>query len=281
MSADDRGQLLDRADPGGPAPAVEPTRGGRTRLRGVIEPALPVFAVVLLLAAWWGVKIGFGLDTFVLPSPLDVARSFVEEGEALFSNGLTTLWETVAGFLLAVAIAVPLGVGLAYSWIMDRMFSPVLFGFNAVPKIAVAPLLVVWMGFGQLPKIVMVVLVCFFPIVLSTAAGMRETPVETLELIRSLKATWLQEFLKVRLPAALPHIFVGLKVAISLAVIGAVIGEFVGATSGLGYLIVASGGSADTPLAFASLAVLAGISIVLFYGLRALERWLVPWADTG
>lgn len=277
MSADGSGRIL-QAELGESADAVEPPEARRSRPRRALEPALPIVATVLLLAAWWGIKAAFGLDTFVLPSPGDVARSIVEEWEALLSNGLTTLWETLAGFILAVVIAVPLGVSLAYSWIMDRMFSPILFGFNAVPKIAIAPLLVVWMGFGQLPKVVMVVLVCFFPIVLSTAAGMRQTPEEIRELIRSLKATWLQEFLKVRLPAALPHIFVGLKVAISLAVIGAVIGEFVGATSGLGYLIVASGGSADTPLAFAALAALAAISVALFYSLRALEKWLVPWA---
>jgi NitT/TauT family transport system permease protein len=134
------------------------------------------------------------------------------------------------------------------------------------------------MGFGAGPKVVMVVLLCVFPIVLSTATGLKSTAAELEELIRSMTATEFQAFRKVRLPAALPHVFVGLKVGISLAVIGAVIGEFVGATRGLGYVIVASGQNADTTLAFASIAILAVMSVVLFYLLVLIERLLVPWA---
>jgi NitT/TauT family transport system permease protein len=134
------------------------------------------------------------------------------------------------------------------------------------------------MGFGSGPKIAMVVLICFFPIVISTATGLKSTPPELVDLIRSLSASPLQQFLKVRFPAALPFVFVGLKVAISLAVIGAVVGEFVGATEGLGYLIVASGQNANTSLAFASIVLLSLMSILLFYALVVAERILVPWA---
>jgi NitT/TauT family transport system permease protein len=240
---------------------------------------LPLVGTLLLLAAWWVVKVVTGWNEFILPSPVDVVTTIVEKWDIMIDNTWITIWETVGGFLLAVVIGVPIGVALAYSWVFDRMFSPILFGVNAVPKIAVAPLLVIWMGFGVLPKIVMVVLLCFFPIVLSTAAGIKSTPVELRELIRSLEASAWQAFRKVRLPSAFPHLFVGLKLAISLAVIGSVIGEFVGATKGLGYLIVISGGTADTSLAFAALVFLALISIALFYLLTALEGWLVPWAE--
>ena len=256
-----------------PDPAVS-----RMRSRTAVI-VLPLVGTVVLVGAWWLIKIVTGWNEFILPSPADVVTTVVDRWDIMLSNTWITLWETVGGFLLAVVIGVPLGVALAYSWIFDRMFSPILFGFNAVPKIAVAPLLVIWMGFGILPKVVMVVLLCFFPIVLSTAAGIKSTPEELRELIRSLEATPFQAFRKVRLPSAFPHMFVGLKLAISLAVIGAVIGEFVGATKGLGYLIVISGGTADTSLAFAALAVLAVISIALYYALTALERWLVPWAE--
>lgn len=259
--------------------AAEPDRGRRRRPSRLVTVVLPLVGTLFLFGAWWGLKVITGWNTFILPSPPDVATTIVDRWDIMMSNTWVTLWETVAGFLLAVVIGVPLGVALAYSWIFDRMFSPILFGFNAVPKIAVAPLLVIWMGFGLLPKVVMVVLLCFFPIVLSTAAGVKSTPEELRELIRSLEATPFQAFRKVRLPSALPHLFVGLKLAISLAVIGAVIGEFVGATKGLGYLIVISGGTADTSLAFAALAFLAVISIALYYTLLALERWLVPWAE--
>jgi NitT/TauT family transport system permease protein len=134
------------------------------------------------------------------------------------------------------------------------------------------------MGFGAGPKIAMVVLICFFPIVISTATGLKSTPVEFVDLARSLSASQLQQFVKVRFPAALPYVFVGLKVAITLAVIGSVVGEFVGATEGLGYVIVASGQNANTSLAFAAIVLLSLLSIVLFYALVLAERLLVPWA---
>jgi NitT/TauT family transport system permease protein len=153
-----------------------------------------------------------------------------------------------------------------------------LVALNAVPKLALAPILVLWMGFGSGPKVVMVLLICIFPIILSTATGIKATPRELRELIHSLSASEWQAFRTVRFPAALPHVFVGLKVAISLAVVGAVIGEFVGASHGLGYVIVASGQNADTSLAFASITLLAILSIVLFYLLVALERLVIPWA---
>lgn len=259
------------------APASAPVGGGRGRR--VWAVTLPLLGTLVLLAAWWWLKIVNGWDAFILPSPVDVVVTLADRWSLVLRHTWVTLGETVAGFLLAVAVAVPVGVALAYSWVFDRMFSPILFGFNAVPKVAVAPLLVIWMGFGQMPKIAMVVLVSFFPIVLSTAAGLKSTEEELRELVRSLGASAWQAFVKVRLPSALPHIFVGLKVAISLAVIGAVIGEFVGAREGLGYLILISGGTADTTLAFAALVMLAAISVALFYVLLALERVIVPWAE--
>lgn len=261
------------------ATAETPDAGqGRSRSR-VWKVILPLVGTLLLLGAWWLIKVITGWSEFILPSPVDVVNTIVEEWDLLLENTWLTIFETILGFLLAVVIGAPIGIALAYWWVFDRMTSPILFGFNAIPKIAIAPLLVIWMGFGALPKIVMAVLLCFFPVVLSMAAGIKSTPEELRELIRSLEATPFQAFLKVRLPSALPHLFVGLKLAISLAVIGAVIGEFVGATEGLGYLIVVSGGTADTSMAFAALVFLAVISIVLYYALVALENWLVPWDE--
>jgi NitT/TauT family transport system permease protein len=144
--------------------------------------------------------------------------------------------------------------------------------------VALAPLLVVWLGFGPKPKIVMVVLISFFPIVVATMAGLTSTPVELSELGRSLSASWWQMFVKVRMRWALPQVFVGLKVAISLAVVGAIVAEIANPGQGLGSVIVLSGSSADTPLAFASITLLALISVTLFYAIVALERLLLPWA---
>lgn len=255
----------------------------RSRLRvngdSVGNILLPGVGLVGILAVWWFITAAFGIDKFLVPSPKDVVDAFAQNPEYILQQTWVTLLETIEGFLLAIAIGVPIAMAIAGSRLLERTVYPLLLAINAVPKVAIAPILVIWMGFGQAPKIVMVVLLCFFPIVLSTASGLRSTPSELVELAQSLDAGPLKTFVKFRFPFALAQIFVGLKTAISLAVIGAVIAEFVGADAGLGFLIVQSGASANTPLAFASMALLALISIVLFYGLVALEKKALPWAE--
>ncbi len=254
---------------------VPPPRRGRRLAADVL---LPLATFVALLGVWWLAKLVFGWEKFIVPSPADVADALWENRSLLPGQFWTTLAETLQGFALAIAIGIPLAVGIAYSRFLERTIYPVLLTINAVPKVAIAPILVIWLGFGQGPKVAMVFLISFFPIVLSTATGLAATPPELAELARSISASRFQGFVKVRFPFALPHVFIGLKVGISLAVIGAVIGEFVGASRGLGYIIIASGGNANTSLAFAAIVLLAVMSIGLFYALVALERLLIPWA---
>ncbi|NKE61164.1 ABC transporter permease [Lentzea sp. PSKA42] len=244
-----------------------------------MKVALPALGLLAIIGLWWLATIVFGIEAFLVPSPADVVSSFLELPGYLLEQTLITLWEAVSGFALAVVIGVPLALLIVGSKIVERMFYPLLVALNAVPKVAIAPIVVVWFGFGIESKVLMVVLVCIFPVVISTVSGMKSTPHELVELFRSLDATRTQEFFKLRLRHALPQVFVGLKVAITLAVIGAVIGEFVGARAGLGYVIYASGASADTSLAFAAMALLAIISVALFYGLTYAERKLLPWAE--
>ena len=240
--------------------------------------ALPAVALACAIAAWWLAKLAFGWESFILPSPAQVLETMWRERSFLPYETWVTLLETIEGFVLAIVVGIPIAVAIAYSSTLERSVYPLLVAMNAVPKLALAPILVLWMGFGTGPKVLMVLLICVFPIVLSTATGIKATPRELLELVRALSASEWQAFRKVRFPAALPHVFVGLKVAVSLAVVGAVIGEFVGATHGLGYVIIASGQNADTPLAFAAIALLAIMSVLLFYLLVALERLVIPWA---
>lgn len=246
--------------------------------RGVAGWLLPLATLALLIVAWHVATRIFDWPRWLVPSPVDVWNALREEREILPGHFGRTLYETLAGFGLAILGGIPLAVAIAYSRFLERTIYPVLLALNAVPKIAIAPILILWMGFGVGPKVVVTLLLCIFPIVISTATGLRSTPPELVELVRSLDASPLQSFVKLRFPASLPHVFVGLKVAISLAVIGAVIGEFVGAEKGLGYVIIASGGNVNTSLAFAAMVLLALMSIVLFYALVALERLLVPWA---
>ena len=240
---------------------------------------LPIIGLIGAIALWWLATIVFSIEPVLLPSPGDVISKFSEQPVYLLKETGVSLLETIEGFVLAIVIGVPIAIVIVRSAVLERLVYPLLLMVNAIPKIAVAPLLVVWMGFGQWPKVVMVLLMCFFPVVISTAQGMKSTPVELVELLRSLNASRMQEFFKLRLRYAMPQIFTGLKVAISLAVIGSVIAEFVGATRGLGYVIQQSGASADTTLAFAAITLLSIMSIVLFYALVLLEHLLLPWAQ--
>jgi NitT/TauT family transport system permease protein len=240
---------------------------------------LPVAGVLLLLAGWWLATEITGVQTFVVPAPPDVAEVFNRMPGRLLHHVGFTLAAVGLGYGLGVAAGVVMAVLVTSSRVIERMFMPLLIGLNAVPKIAIAPLLVFWMGFGIGPKVTVVVLMCFFPVVISTVAGLTSTPAEMGELAKALDASRLRTFLKVRVPWALPQIFVGLKIAITLAVTGAVVGEFVGGGSdGLGYAINAGSATADTPLAFAGMALLVLISVLLFYAVVILERLLLPWA---
>lgn len=247
---------------------------GRSRLSSMV---LPVASLSGAIGIWWLATVIFDIKPFLLPAPPDVVSSFLDVPSYLVQQAWVTLREILGGFALASVAGLFVGLALAASRVTERATLPVLVATNAVPKLAIAPLLVVWMGFGQLSKIVMVFMICFFPIVIAAMSGLMSTPTDLNELVGSLSASWWQKYLKVRIPWALPQIFVGLKVAISLAVVGAVVGEFSGGDRGLGYVIIAAGASANTPLAFASIALLAILGISLFYLLAGLERLLLPW----
>jgi NitT/TauT family transport system permease protein len=220
----------------------------------------------------------FHIDPFYVPSPADVVETFLKTPRYLVDESWITIQRVLVGFVIAVGAGLLIAVVLAASQTVERMAMPVLAAVNAIPKVALAPLLLVWMGFGDEPKIVMVVLVSFFPVIVSTMAGLSSTPADLRELARSLKASWWQTFVKVRLTWALPQVFVGLKVATPLAIIGAVIGEVVNPDHGLGSVIAGSSASSDTALAFVALVLLAVIGVVMFYLVAGVERLVIPWA---
>jgi NitT/TauT family transport system permease protein len=249
-------------------------RGGR-RTNVLAAVGLPVLGMAGTVLLWWLAIVVFGIESYIVPTPRAVASAFGRSTDYLFENALVTLQETLIGFALTAALGTLIGVALASSQLVEQALYPVLIALNAVPKLAFAPLLIVWMGFGQAPKVVMVGLMCFFPVVLATVTGLTSTPADLAELARSLSASRWQTFVKIRLKSALPQIFVGLKTAMPLAVIGAVVGELFGSSEGLGFVVVNVG--PDTALAFAAIALLAVMSIVLFYGLVVVERLMLPW----
>ncbi|WP_033340342.1 ABC transporter permease [Catenuloplanes japonicus] len=238
----------------------------------------PLVAAAAVIGLWWWAVEAFQVRTFFLPSPPDIVAAYRRQPEYLLAELGRTLSVTTAGFAIAAAGGIALAIVLTTWRPVEHAVLPLLVALNAVPKVAVAPLLVVWLGFGAPPKIVLVVLISFFPIVLASAAGLTATPAELVDLSRSLDASRWQTYAKVRLPWALPQIFTGLKVAVSLSVIGAVVAEIGNPDRGLGSVIVLSSASADTALAFAAIALLALASVALFYTVALLERLLLPWA---
>jgi len=239
--------------------------------------AWPLLGLAIAVAVWWTITATFDIQTFILPAPDKVVSAFAALQGELLKQTWSTAVATVLGFGVSVLVGALIGVAIAAWGPFERMFQPLLVAFNAVPKVALAPLVLIWFGYGRTPVLTMAFMVCFFPIVLSTATGLSSTPADLAELARSMNASWLQTFLRVRFPAALPQIFVGLKVGLPLAVIGVVVGEMQYGGSGLGMLIVQTSGQADTASAFAAIALLSLVSIVLYYALVLLERLLLPW----
>lgn len=241
---------------------------------------LPVLALVVLVAAWqlW-VQLG-NIKEFLLPSPADIAHELYASWSSILApNAWVTLQETLIGFALGCLLGFILAVGITYSRFLERVLYPPIVASQAVPKLAIAPLFVVWLGFGMLPKIVVTILLVFFPIVVTAAQGLRSVDASLLELLRSVSANGWQVFWKVRLPHALPAIMSGMKIGMTLAVIGAVVGEWVGANAGLGYLVLYSQSQLNTRLTFAAIIILVVMGLVLFALVDLLGRVLTPWSN--
>ncbi len=237
----------------------------------------PPLGVILVIALWHWYCVQFKVPIAVMPTPMQVLGAFAGKWELLLAEGWVTLKETLYGFLLALGLGVPIAVAVATSKTLNLMFTPLLIALQSVPKVALAPIVLVWLGTGIESKLAIAWLVAFFPIVVDTAAGLQSTPPDLLELARSLRASRWQIFSKVQFPAALPFVITGSKVAITLAVIGAVIGEFVGSSEGLGNLLLTAMSQINTPLAFAALFALAALGIIAYMAVVAVEWMLAPW----
>lgn len=255
-----------------PVSAIGPTRRRRFAAR-----AGPYVLVLVVLALWEvGVRIG-GVPAYLLPTPSSIIRRIVTDWRPLLGHTAVTTGEILAGYLLAVVISIPLAALLARFRPLETAVYPLLVASQTIPKVAIAPLLVVWFGFGLLPKILIVFLICFFPIVVDALVGFRSVPREVLWLARSMGASQWKTFRKISIPAALPHLFAGLKVAGTLAVVGAVVGEFVAADRGLGYQLIVANGVMDVQLSFALLLMLSALGVLLNALLEVLERAALPW----
>ena len=252
----------------------------RSPFRFVLSISPAIWTLVILVAVWELAVHLTRVPVYILPAPTRIAAEFASYWPRLLYNGGVTLSEVLIGFCVSIVVGVPLAVLITYSRVAERAIYPIIVASQTIPKVAIAPLLMAWFGYGMTPKIVIVVLLSFFPIVINSVVGLRASSAEMLYLAQSMGASGWQTFWKFRLPQALPYIFAGLKLATVLSVIGAVVAEFIGADQGLGYVITVAGSSFDIARQFAAIIVISAIGMLFFAVIELIERFAVPWKHT-
>jgi NitT/TauT family transport system permease protein len=248
-------------------------REARARVSAVVYPILVFIAV---LVVWEAASRLFEIPQFLLPPPSAIAQSLYDHWPLVVKYSWATILEIVLGYALSIVVGIPLALAIFLWPPFARSIYPLLVSSQAMPKVAIAPLFIVWFGFGLLPKVLIAFLIAFFPIVIDTAVGLASIEPEKIHLARSMGFGGLKTFFKFRLPNALPSIFGGLKIAITLAVVGAVVGEFVGGDAGLGYLLMVANGSMDTPMLFAGLVGLTVLGVGFYLLVELAEMLAVP-----
>lgn len=239
--------------------------------RSIEKVGLPAATILLFVVCWEAAVRFYQLPTSLLPAPTVVFNRVWKMHAVLIEHAVPTAWETLLSFILATLFGIVLAVALTYSRLLNSALYPSVVLFQLIPKIALAPLFVVWLGIGAESRLAFAVFIAFFPIVIATMTGLRATPFDMIRLCRSLTATPWQMFKAVRLPYAVPHIFSGMKIAVTFAMIGVIVAEFIAAQEGLGYIIIFASSQADTALILAAIFVLCVVGLAL-YGLVALAE---------
>lgn len=233
--------------------------------------------VVAILLLWQMVITFFSLPEFILPSPSLTVTTFFKFYRLLSIHALVTICETLAGLLFAIFFGVLVAISMVWSRFLERTILPLLVFFQTTPKLAIAPLFLVWFGFGYTPKVIIAFWLAYFPIAISTITGLRDIQPRMLDLIHSMSATTWQTFYKIRIPNALPYFFSGLKLGLISSLLGAIVGEFVGGDWGLGYLITMAQFNSDVKFLFAVVVLLSITGKVLFSMIEWVERLSIPW----
>lgn len=233
--------------------------------------------IVVFMLVWEGAVRLLGLPAYILPPPSVILMGGASRWRSLLDASLFTLQPMLLGFALAAIIGVLIALAIAFSRTAQAVAYPLLVFLQIVPKIAVAPLFIIWFGFGLTPKLLLVFLLCFFPILVSATAGLRSVPNDILDLARSTGTTEWLIFRKIRLPHAMPSIFTGLKVAATLATTAAIVAEFVASDRGLGYMLLEFNGNLETGMVFATVILLSIIGVTLFFAVEFVERRVVSW----
>lgn len=235
-------------------------------------------AVLGVVAIAWELSVRLlKIPPFILPSPILVGSVLIDSAPVLAAHTWYTLQACLLGFLLALIVGIIFAVLTVQSRLIEQTTNTLLVSMNSIPKVAIAPLFIVWLGTGLQPKVAIAMLVAVFPIVVETVHGLKSANPDMLDLARVLGASRLKLLTKIQFPHALPNLFAGMKVGIALALVGGIVGEFVASRQGLGYAILVAQGQFDTPMIFAALVILALLGTALFYAVEFLERLIVPW----
>jgi NitT/TauT family transport system permease protein len=249
--------------------------------REALKIAMPWLAVTVLLLVWEAACVVFDVPEILLPRPSVIFKVFVARFDILMMFCWQTLWTTLIGFLIAIAGGMLLGLAVGASPFVYSGLYPLLIAFNAVPKVALVPILMIWVGVGALPAVVTAFVISFFPIVVNVATGLATIEPEMRDVLRSLGATRLEILTKVGIPRAMPYLFASLKVAITLAFIGSVISETVGGNRGIGFLMLSAGARNDTPTTFAGLFAIAIMGVLMYAVCALVEKRTTRWAFRG
>ncbi len=257
-----------------------PSRPPRRSLGRLIEAASPALLVIGLVAFWeWAVP-AFDVPRFLLPAPSDIAKLMVAEWGLIQMHALATIGSILAGYVVSAAFALAVSAAMIRFPLVERLIMPIFVALQSVPKIAIAPLILVWIGAGIGSKIAVVASIAFFPIVINTMAGFKEVDRGLMDVFRSVDASGRQVFWRLRLPYAMPYIFAGLRIATTLAVLGAIVAEWLAASNGLGYLVLSGSFNFNTARSFAAIIVLAVIG-TSFFALMAWVERLISWKRDG
>ena len=233
-----------------------------------------VLTLAALLAIWEAAVVGLDIPRFLLPAPSDVVAEFIKDHKLLFGHAIQTVWGILAGYAAAVIFALAASMAMIRWPLVERMIMPIFVASQSVPKIAIAPLILLWIGAGAGSKILVVASIAFFPVVINTMAGFKQVDQGLMDVFRSVDATSRQTFLRLRLPYAVPYIFAGLRIATTLAVLGAIVAEWLAATDGIGYLVLSGSFNFNTARSFAAIILLAVIGMSFFGAMGAVERAL-------
>lgn len=255
-----------------PPPAVLPAKIGR------LDLLPPVLLSAGVLVVWELAIRVFGIPTFVLPAPTAIIASLGENRAQLAVAAKATAVEVLFGFVLAAVVGIAVALVIVRFERFGRALYPLIVLFQNVPKVALAPIVILWFGYDLTPKVVLIVVIAFFPVTIDMMAGLQSVEPSFVSLMRSVGASDTKILMRVRIPHSLPHLIAGLKVAVTFSVIGAIVGEFAGANEGLGYVIQFASTQLDTPLIFAALIVVSVLGLLFYYVVEYAERLLVPWA---